>query len=543
MKTILKYMKPYRVQGVLSPIFKLVEALLELSIPLIVKNIIDLGILKKDMTTTVKLSLALVVISLLGYAFSITAQYFAAYSATYMARDLRSDLFRKVLNLSSTDYDSEGPSTLVTRLTQDVNLIFSGVNMILRLVLRSPFITFGSLICAFSISKKAGIIFSCVIPALLVAVVFISGRTVPMYKNIQKKVDILLLKVRENLKGIRIIRAFGTEKKEVTDFEECNEDYANYAYRTNKISAYLGPVTFLIVNLGIIALMWNGALDVNRGGLSSGSIVALYNYMAQILIELVKLANLVALINKFLAASSRVDAVFKKSEEDKSGVALNDFDRIDCSQVAFRYNGSGADVITDFNLSCDFKRDKFIGIYGTTGSGKTTVINLLQNFYRVTSGEITFNGVNINNISKEWLNENVGVVPQKSNLFEETVYNNLTFGRNADEEHINYCLEASCCKKVIDNLKDGLESKVSANGANFSGGEKQRLCIARALVRKPKLLLLDDSLSALDADTTENVLHNLMNLSWKPLIIMVSSRPELLSLADKKVDLSKEGDC
>ena len=545
MKRLMMYLKDYKKESILAPLFKLLEAFFELLVPLVMANIIDYGISNRNMGYIGKMGLLLLLLGVVGLASSITAQFFAAKAAVGFSTQLRQALFDHIEDLSFTDIDKAGTSTMITRMTSDVNQVQSGINMTLRLFLRSPIIVFGAMIMAFTIDVKCALIFVVAIPLLSVVVFGIILSTIPMYKKVQSKLDQVLGITRENLTGVRVIRAFHQEAKESDRFRENNEALSAMQIFVGKISACMNPVTYIIVNGAIIALIYTGAVQVNIGNLSQGEVVAIINYMNQILVELVKLANLIVTMTKALACAERVASVFDIGA-DAAYVGAQDqklADKVDKSapfldfkHVSLTYQGAGAPTLQDMNFTVN--RGDTVGIIGGTGSGKTSLVNLIPGFYPATEGEILLEGRDIRTMSDEELRGRIGVVPQKAVLFKGTVRSNLQWGKpDATEEEMWKALELAQASEVVDGKPGKLDATVAQNGKNFSGGQRQRLTIARALVREPEILILDDSASALDYATDAKLRAALRTLEDKTTTFIVSQRASTIRHADKIIVL------
>ena len=539
------YLKDYKKESILAPLFKLLEAFFELMVPLVMANIIDYGISNRNMGYIGKMGLLLLLLGVVGLASSITAQFFAAKAAVGFSTQLRQALFDHIEDLSFTDIDKAGTSTMITRMTSDVNQVQSGINMTLRLFLRSPIIVFGAMIMAFTIDVKCALIFVVAIPLLSVVVFGIILSTIPMYKKVQSKLDQVLGITRENLTGVRVIRAFHQEAKEADRFRENNEALSAMQIFVGKISACMNPVTYIIVNGAIIALIYTGAVQVNIGNLSQGEVVAIINYMNQILVELVKLANLIVTMTKALACAERVASVFDIGA-DAAYVGAQDqklADKVDKSapfldfkHVSLTYQGAGAPTLQDMNFTVN--RGDTVGIIGGTGSGKTSLVNLIPGFYPVTEGEILLEGRDIRTMSDEELRGRIGVVPQKAVLFKGTIRSNLQWGKpDATEEEMWKALELAQASEVVDGKPGKLDATVAQNGKNFSGGQRQRLTIARALVRNPEILILDDSASALDYATDAKLRAAIRTLEDKTTTFIVSQRASTIRHADKIIVL------
>ena len=545
MKRLMMYLKDYKKESILAPLFKLLEAFFELLVPLVMANIIDYGISNRNMGYIGKMGLLLLLLGVVGLASSITAQFFAAKAAVGFSTQLRQALFDHIEDLSFTDIDKAGTSTMITRMTSDVNQVQSGINMTLRLFLRSPIIVFGAMIMAFTIDVKCALIFVVAIPLLSVVVFGIILSTIPMYKKVQSKLDQVLGITRENLTGVRVIRAFHQEAKEADRFRENNEALSAMQIFVGKISACMNPVTYIIVNGAIIALIYTGAVQVNIGNLSQGEVVAIINYMNQILVELVKLANLIVTMTKALACAERVASVFDIGA-DAVYVGVQDqklADKVDKSapfldfkHVSLTYQGAGAPTLQDMNFTVN--RGDTVGIIGGTGSGKTSLVNLIPGFYPATEGEILLEGRDIRTMSDEELRGRIGVVPQKAVLFKGTIRSNLQWGKpDATEEEMWKALELAQASEVVDGKPGKLDATVAQNGKNFSGGQRQRLTIARALVRNPEILILDDSASALDYATDAKLRAAIRTLEDKATTFIVSQRASTIRHADKIIVL------
>ena len=548
MKRLMMYLKDYKKESILAPLFKLLEAFFELMVPLVMANIIDYGISNRNMGYIGKMGLLLLLLGVVGLASSITAQFFAAKAAVGFSTKLRQALFDHIEDLSFTDIDKAGTSTMITRMTSDVNQVQSGVNMTLRLFLRSPIIVFGAMIMAFTIDVKCALIFVVAIPLLSVVVFGIILSTIPLYKKVQSKLDQVLGITRENLTGVRVIRAFHQEAKEADRFRENNEALSAMQIFVGKISACMNPVTYVIVNGAIIALIYTGAVQVNIGNLSQGEVVAIINYMNQILVELVKLANLIVTMTKALACAERVASVFEigaDATEDEKKAALDNsiaakVDEkapfLNFNHVSLTYQGAGAPTLQDMNFTVN--RGDTVGIIGGTGSGKTSLVNLIPGFYPATEGEILLEGRDIKTMGDEELRGRIGVVPQKAVLFKGTIRSNLQWGKpDATEEEMWRALELAQASEVVDGKPGKLDATVAQNGKNFSGGQRQRLTIARALVRNPEILILDDSASALDYATDAKLRAAIRTLEDKTTTFIVSQRASTIRHADKIIVL------
>lgn len=545
MKRLMMYLKDYKKESILAPLFKLLEAIFELMVPLVMANIIDYGISNRNMGYIGKMGLLLLLLGVVGLASSITAQFFAAKAAVGVSTKLRQALFDHIEDLSFTDIDKAGTSTMITRMTSDVNQVQSGINMTLRLFLRSPIIVFGAMIMAFTIDVKCALIFVVAIPLLSIVVFGIILSTIPMYKKVQSRLDQVLGITRENLTGVRVIRAFHQEAKEEERFRENNEALSAMQIFVGKISACMNPVTYVIVNGAIIALIYTGAVQVNIGNLSQGEVVAIINYMNQILVELVKLANLIVTMTKALACAERVASVFDIGADAAYVGAQNQklADKVDKSapfldfkHVSLTYQGAGAPTLQDMNFTVN--RGDTVGIIGGTGSGKTSLVNLIPGFYPATEGEILLEGRDIKTMSDEELRGRIGVVPQKAVLFKGTIRSNLQWGKpDATEEEMWKALELAQASEVVEGKDGKLDATVAQNGKNFSGGQRQRLTIARALVREPEILILDDSASALDYATDAKLRAAIRTLEDKTTTFIVSQRASTIRHADKIIVL------
>ena len=542
MKKLLVYLKNYKKESVLAPLFKMLEATFELIVPLVVASIIDNGIKNGDLNLVIRKAGTLVLLAVVGMIAAITAQYFAAKAATGFATEVRHSLFEKIQSFSFTELDNIGTSTLITRMTNDVNQAQSGVNMVLRLFLRSPFIVVGAFVMAMSIDFKAGLIFLLVIAVLRAVVATIMKVTVPMYRDVQNTLDSVTLMTRENLTGARVIRAFTEEEQEYSRFSKKNNLLAHFQRAVGRISALMNPITYIIINLGIVLLIYYGALSVNSGSLSQGQVVALYNYMSQILVELIKFANLIVTISKAFASGSRIATVLDidstlQSTDDKT---VYDSHSVAFDNVSLKYHGAGDESLTDISFFAD--KGDVIGIIGSTGSGKSSLVNLIAHYYDATKGKVTVNGRDVKSYDKTELRSNIGFVMQKAVLFAGTVRDNIKWGnQNATDDEINEALKIA---QVYDTVydKDGLDTVVEQGGANFSGGQKQRLSIARAVVSKPDIIVLDDSASALDFATEKALREAILSLDYKPTLFIVSQRCSSILSADKIIVLD-DGKC
>lgn len=590
MKRLMKYLSDYKKESVLAPLFKLLEAFFELLVPLVMANIIDIGIAAKDMGYVTKMGFCLLALAIVGLVSSITAQFFAAKAAVGFSTRLRQALFDHIQGLNFTNIDKAGTSTMITRMTSDINQVQSGVNMVLRLFLRSPIIVFGAMIMAFTIDVKSALIFVVAIPLLAIVVFGIMMWTMPLYKKVQSGLDRVLGVTRENLTGVRVIRAFHKEEEEEQKFREYTAALADSQTFAGKISAVMNPVTYVIVNGAIIALIYTGAIQVNVGNLTQGEVIAIINYMSQILVELVKLANLIITITKALASADRVAGVFEIQNEEqaagltgisgnavsagagkasgngfrdasqnagrnsstgiRSGVSDHVPDAVsedrrntaagipflEFDHVSLTYAGAGAETLQDMNFTVN--RGETVGIIGGTGSGKSSLVNLIPGFYPVTEGAVRLEGQDIRSLSEDALRNRIGVVPQKAVLFKGTIRSNLQWGKpDATEEEMWQAIDTAQAREVVEGKAGKLDAVVAQNGKNLSGGQRQRLTIARALVRKPEILILDDSASALDYATDAKLREALRALEGDTTTFIVSQRASTIRHADKIIVL------
>ncbi len=543
MKKLLVYLKDYKKESFFAPLFKMLEAIFELIVPLVVASIIDNGILRNNISYVVICSAILVALAVIGMVAAITAQYFAAKAATGFGKELRYALFDKIESLSFSEVDSIGTSSLITRLTTDSNQVQNGVNLVLRLFLRSPFIVFGAMIMAFTVDVKCALIFVGVIPVLSLVVFGIMAYTIPKYKRVQNNLDSITLKTRENLSGARVIRAFTQEEAEINDFTEKNDILTRLQKGVGKISALMNPVTYVIINVAVIALIYSGALQVNKGNLSQGEVVALYNYMSQILVELIKLANLIITITKALACASRIESVMnlENSLQHNRNNELQSENAVDFDNVSLKYKDASENSLE--NISFIAEKGSVIGIIGGTGSGKTSLVSLIPHFYDATGGKVLVNGMDVKSYSDDDLRQRIGFVLQKAALFKGTVRDNLKWGNEnaTDDEMLVALKKAQVLDTVLD--KGGLDAAIEQNGSNLSGGQKQRLSVARALVRKPDILILDDSSSALDYATEAAMRKEILNLDYNPTVFIVSQRASSVMSADKIIVLDDGSVC
>lgn len=527
LKKLLVYMKNYKTETVLAPLFKMFEALLELFVPLVVKRIIDVGIYNKDGTYILKMCVLLAFIAFVGLAFSITAQYFSAKAAVGFSTELRYSLFSHIGTLTHSEIDTLGTSKLITRMTGDVNQVQTGINLTLRLLLRSPFVVFGAMIMAFTVDTPSALTFAGTIPVLSVIVFAIMLGTVPLYKLVQKNLDKILSKTRSTLTGVRVLRAFGTEKRDIEDFKEKNAELLASQQRAARISALLNPLTYVVINVAIIVLIYTGALRVETGILTQGAVVALYNYMSQILVELIKLANLIITITKSVAGANRISEIFdtKPSLSYPEKSAEPDFTApaVEFSGVSFTYKNAGEKSLND--VSFKVNKGEQIGIIGSTGSGKSTLINLIPRFYERSEGEIRLFGNKVEDYTKEMLDSLVAVVSQRAVLFSGTIRENILWGKSdATEEEIAAAVKTAQAEDIISSKSKGLEEILTEGGKNLSGGQKQRLTIARAIIKNAPVLILDDAASALDTATDLKLRRALSELPDAPAVFIVSQR-------------------
>ena len=534
MKKLFKYLNGYKKESVLGPLGKLLEATLELIVPLVIASIIDKGIGGKDTGYVIRMSLLLVLIGLVGLFFSSVAQYFCAKASVGFISKTKTELFKHLGSLSYCDIDNMGTSTMITRMTADASKVQTGLNLALRLLLRSPFVVFGAMIMAFTISPRAGTSFAIVIPLLSIVVFGIMIISMPLYKKVQTKVDKILTKSRENLSGVRVVRAFGKEENETKIFKRENEELNHSQKSVGRISALTNPLTYIIINLGIVALIYVGALEVNSGDLTKGEVIALYNYMSQILVELIKLANLIISISKALASAARISSVFDIKPSQIYGEISEGKDSefaVEFENASLKYPKSAENAVE----ALDFKvrRGETVGIIGGTGSGKSTLINLIPRFYDATEGAVRLMGRDIREYKKSFIEENVGIVPQKAVLFSGSIRDNIKWGRSdATDEEITEALATAQALDVI-SAKGGLDAKIEAGGKNLSGGQRQRLTIARALVKKPAVLILDDSASALDYATDAALRMALKEKLSDTTVFIVSQRTASVMYADR----------
>ena len=543
MKRLLTYLKRHPLATLFAPLFKMLEASFELFVPLVVAKMIDIGIYQKNAGYLWRMGALLVLLGIIGFGFAITAQYFAAKSAVSTGRDLRNDLFAHINTLSFKEIDTLGTSTLINRMTNDVNQVQNGINMFLRLFLRSPFVVFGAMVMAFTVDAKAAIPFVIVIPALAVVVFAILLITMPLYKNVQKQLDDVLLSTRENLLGIRVVRAFNRQESEMESFGKKSSQLFFRQIHVGKISALLNPVTYVIINLGIIAILWSGGNQVYLGRLTQGQVIALINYMSQILVELIKLANLIILLSKAIASLNRVNNIFdmQPSINKEEGAFLASKTPIgsiagtaavEFKNVSFSYNETAKEVLS--NITFKAMPGQTIGIIGGTGSGKSSLVNLIPRFYDVQNGSVEVDGGNVKTLNPVSIRKHIGMVPQKAQLFKGTLRENMRWGRkNATDEEIYQALEIAQAKEFVDSKDQGLDLMIEQNGSNLSGGQKQRLTIARALVKNPDILILDDSASALDFATDARLRNAIKKQIQNRTVFLVSQRVSTIRNADQ----------
>lgn len=542
MRKLLVYLKDYKKESALAPLFKMLEATFELFVPLVVAAIIDKGITTGDSGYVLRMGLILISLGIVGLVCSITAQYFAAKAAVGFATKLKHALFGHIQSLSFTEIDTLGTSTMITRMTSDTNQVQNGVNMVLRLFLRSPFIVFGAMIMAFTIDVKAAMIFVVTIPLLSIVVFGIMILTMPMYRKVQANLDRVLGNTRENLTGARVIRAFSKEQEETEHFEKENAALADMQLFVGKISALTNPVTYIIINAATIILLYTGAVRVDEGSITQGEVVALVNYMSQILIELVKLANLIITITKALACANRIESVFEmqssmewKEASESNGKAEGDLS-VEFDHVSLTYAGAGAESLSDIDFRA--KRGQTIGIIGGTGSGKSSLVNMIPRFYDATKGEVRVDGRNVKDYSMEELREKIGVVLQKAVLFQGTIRENLLWGKgDATEEDLWQAVETAQAREFVEQKEGKLDAPVAQEGRNLSGGQRQRLTIARALVGHPDILILDDSASALDYATDAALRKAIKELEGEMTVFIVSQRASSIRYADQIIVL------
>lgn len=547
MKQLLKYLKSYRKESIIAPLFKMLEATFELFVPLVMADIIDIGIANGDENYILMRGAILVALGIIGLTCSLTAQYFAAKAAVGFGTQVRNSLFRHINSLSHTELDVLGTSTLITRMTTDINQVQNGVNLFLRLFLRSPFIVFGAMVMAFTINVKAALVFVAAIPLLAVVVFGIMKLSIPMYADVQKQLDKVVLSTRENLNGVRVIRAFNRQEEEKETYQEKNSLLKDLQMKVGNLSALMNPVTYVIVNLAIVAIVWTGGKEVDSGIITQGEVVALVNYMSQILVELIKLANLIVNITKSLACAERIASVLEVSSSvkeaenaiyaggkkmpQKEGIPLVEFEN-----VSFTYSGAGAESLT--NISFKVMPGETVGIIGSTGSGKSSLVSLIPRFYDATEGAVKINGVDIKEYSLTDIRDLVGFVQQKAVLFKGTIRDNMKWGKkDATDEEIMEALKTAQAEEFVLEKKDGLDTMITQGGSNLSGGQKQRLTIARALVKKPGILVLDDSSSALDFATEARLRTAIRENTGNSTVFIVSQRASTVRYSDRIIVL------
>ena len=541
MSKLLKYLKKYKIESILAPFFKLIEVAFELTVPLIVSTIIDVGIENGDKVYIIKRCLLLGLLGILGLCSTLVAQYFSAKASVGFASDIRHALFKHIGKLSYSQLDSLGAPTLITRLTGDINQVQTGTNLTLRLVLRSPFVVFGAVIMAFTVDVKSSLVFVVAVPALAAVVFAIMLVCIPMYRKVQQKLDGLLSKTRENLLGTRVVRAFCKEEEEIADFDAKNSALTEMQTTVGRISAFMNPATFVLINLAIIALIYVGAIRVDSGSISRGAVVALYNYMSQILVELIKLANLIISVTKAIACGNRIQSVLDIEPGTVPGHVIDGNENseysVEFDKACLSYNGSEESL---HNIDLKIPRGSSIGVIGSTGSGKTSLVNLIPRFYDVTGGCVLVDGVDVRDYDTKALRSKIGVVSQKKALFAGTVRDNIRFGKqDATDEEIWQALETAQAKQMIEDKSGQLDFVLEQEGKNLSGGQRQRMTIARALVRKPEVLILDDAASALDYATGAALNKALRNTDFAPTVITVSQRVAAIRNADTIVVLDE----
>lgn len=539
MKQLLAYLKNYKKECVFAPLFKMLEAIFELLVPLVMAAVIDRGIANHDIPYIVKMCLVMVFLGIIGLISSVTAQYFAAKAATGFGTGVRHALFSHIQRLSFTNLDKAGTATLITRMTSDVNQAQNGVNMVLRLFLRSPFIVFGAMIMAFTIDVRSAMVFVITIPLLSIVVFGVMYVSIPLYKKVQNRLDSVTLSTRENLTGVRVIRAFHLEEEEKEKYQEKNQELTKMQMFVGKISGLMNPVTYVIINGATAYLIYVGALQVDTGVITQGEVVALVNYMSQILVELIKLANLIVTVTKAIACCNRIESILEIPEgerelkrEVREELPQETDEMVVFSHVGLTYENAGAESLTDITFSA--KKGETIGIIGGTGSGKTSLVHLIPGFYPHTAGSIRIDGKQIESYSSEELRDMVGIVMQKAVLFAGSIRKNLCWGKtDATEEELTEALRIAQAYEVVEKKEGKLEAEVAQGGKNFSGGQKQRLTIARALVKKPKILILDDSASALDYATDAALRRAIAGMKEQPTVFIVSQRASSIQYADK----------
>ena len=540
MKHLLEYLKDYKKESVLAPLFKMLEASFELFVPLVVAAVVDNGIPSGDKGYIAKMFMLMVLLAVVGLISAITAQYYAAKAAVGVSKNMRNGLFRHIQSLSFSEIDEIGTSTLITRMTNDINQVQSGVNLFLRLFLRSPFIVFGAMIMAFTVDVKGALVFVVTIPLLSVVVFGIMLWTMPLFKKVQQRVDKLLGITKENLEGARVIRAFRKEQDEIKDFNGENELLRNFQLKAGKISALMNPITYIIINGAIIFLMYVGAIRVDGGALKKGQVLALVNYMSQILVELVKLANLIITVTKAIACANRIENVFEVEASIKKETSSDVVETkivqgtpvVEFKNVSFMYRDGAEEAVKGIDFTVN--EGETVGVIGGTGSGKSTIINLIPRFYDATGGEVLVDGIDVKEMDVNVLRKKVGVVMQNNLLFKGTIEENLRFSNpDATDEQIEKAIEISCSKEFVDSKEGRLQYMILQGGKNLSGGQKQRLTIARALVREPRILILDDSSSALDYATDAKLRKGIKEMKKGGALVIVSQRTSSIQHADK----------
>ena len=552
MKRLFSYMKDYKLESILGPLFKMLEASFELFVPLVVARMVDVGIRGRDSGYILKMGGVLVLLALIGLACSLTAQYFAAKAATGAATSLRNDLFSHIGRLSYTEIDTVGTAALITRMTSDINQVQSGINMTLRLLLRSPFVVFGAMVMAFTVDVRSAFVFAVTIPVLCVVVFGIMAVSMPLYKSVQRQLDKVLLTTRENLLGVRVIRAFNRQKSETEKFDRENGNLVRMQVFVGKISALLNPVTYVIINIAVVAVIWVGAEQADSGIITQGKVIALVNYMSQILVELIKMANLIIIISKAVACMNRVDSIFKveSSIEDKGRSGSRKpgsqnsgpqnpgpqnpglrIPKVEFKDMEFVYAGAKEPALKDISFCA--MAGQTIGVIGGTGSGKSTLVNLIPRFYDAASGQVLVDGTDVREYSLDELRDKTGVVPQKSVLFKGTLRDNMRWGKqDASDEEIYRALDTAQAREFVDSKGEGLDLYIDQGGHNLSGGQRQRLTIARALVRRPEVLIMDDSASALDFATDARLRTAIRENTGDMTVFIVSQRATTIKSAD-----------
>lgn len=552
MKRLLSYMKDYKLESILGPLFKMLEASFELFVPLVVARMVDVGIRGRDSGYILKMGGVLVLLALIGLACSLTAQYFAAKAATGAATSLRNDLFSHIGRLSYTEIDTVGTATLITRMTSDINQVQSGINMTLRLLLRSPFVVFGAMVMAFTVDVRSAFVFVVTIPVLCVVVFGIMAVSMPLYRSVQRQLDKVLLTTRENLLGVRVIRAFNRQKSETEKFDRENGGLVRMQVFVGKISALLNPVTYVIINIAVVAVIWVGAEQADSGIITQGKVIALVNYMSQILVELIKMANLIIVISKAIACMNRVDSIFKveSSIEDKGTTGPREggqqnpgpqnsgqqnpglrIPKVEFKDMEFAYAGAKEPALKDISFCA--MAGQTIGVIGGTGSGKSTLVNLIPRFYDAASGQVLVDGRDVKDYPLNELRDKTGVVPQKSVLFKGTLRDNMRWGKkDASDEEIYQALDTAQAREFVDSKGEGLDLYIDQGGHNLSGGQRQRLTIARALVRRPEILIMDDSASALDFATDARLRNAIRENTGDMTVFIVSQRATTIKGAD-----------